>query len=172
MTLSTPIKLAALAGVALLLGAAGLFTLLSAQHGAAATAAPPAVNVIAVQPAHTTTRATPPKPKLQLQLSSNLPTPVRVGLERSREVVAVVYSPTSAVDRGLVAEVRAGARAAHVGFVALNVQNEPTAAAVYGWAASAADPAVLVVRRPGKILFTLHGPTDRDAVAQAAVSAK
>lgn len=164
MTLPAPVKIVALACLALVLGVAGVFLLVSSKHKASATSTPPKiVKVIAVSP-HTTPTHHAPK----LQLDANLPAPVRNGLERSREVVAFVYSPSSPTDRALLTEVRAGARAAHVGFVALNVQVEPVAAATFGWANSPADPATFVVRRPGKIVFTLQGPTDRETVAQAA----
>ena len=167
MTLSSPVKLAALALLALVLGTAGVFLLLASNHSASTTSAPPKViKVIAVQPQARAARPRTTKPKLQLD--PNLPAPLRNGLERSREVVAFVYSPSSPIDRTLLAEVRAGARAAHVGFVALNVQLEPVAAATFAWANSPADPATLVVRRPGKVVFMLQGPTDRETVAQAA----
>lgn len=170
MTLSTPIKIVTLAGLAVALALAGAFTLLASSHrGGAAGTISPIVKVITTQPAHAP-HARSAKPKLQL--TPNLPAPVRRGLERNREVVAVVYSQESAIDRRLLVEARSGARAAKVGFVALNVQNEPIASAVFGWASSVGDPAVLVVRRPGKIVFTLQGPTDRDTVAQAAANAK
>jgi hypothetical protein len=168
LTLSTPLKIVALAGLALVLGAAGVFAL-TARGGSSSSSTPPAatVEVVPVTPAQTTT---PAKPKLVLD--PGLPAPVSHALRSSKEVVAFVYSPASAIDRALLAEVRAGARAAKVGFVALNVQKEPIAAAVYGWSSSAADPAVLVVRRPGKVVYSVNGPTDRDSVAQAASSAR
>lgn len=171
MTLSTPVKIIALAGLALALGAAGMFTLLGPHATTPATgSAPNVIKVVTVPPATQKPHKQPAHSKLRLD--PNLPIPVRDGLRRSREVVAFVYSPAAASDRALLADVRAGAHAAHARFVALNVQIEPIAAAVFGWTASPADPAVLVVRRPGKVVFTLQGPTDRDAVAQAAADAR
>jgi hypothetical protein len=168
MTLSNPVKIVALAALALALGAAGVFTLVARGGSSSPPSTPPAVvKVIPVASSHTTPLAHP-KPKLVLD--PNLPAPVSHGLRLSKEVVAFVYSPASATDRALLAEVRAGAHAAKVGFVALDVQKESVAAAVYGWSSSTADPAVLVVRRPGKVVFSLNGPTDRDSVAAAAAA--
>jgi hypothetical protein len=169
MTLSTPIKIVALAGLALVLGAAGILFLFSSNAKAPAATAPktqaPTVRVVQV---HTTkvVHHAPAKPKLTLD--QNLPSPVLHALQNSREVVAFVYSPASATDRALLVEAKAGAKLAGVGFVALNVQQEAIAEAVYGWATSTEDPATFVVHRPGTITFSLAGTIDRDAVAQAA----
>jgi hypothetical protein len=175
MTLSTPVKIVALAGLALVLAGGGMVFLFS-THGKPAAAAPPAAHtatVPVIQVHSTKVQSTKPshpaKPKLQLD--PNLPQPLLQGLQKSREVVAFVYSPQSATDRALLAEAKAGAKAAHVGFVALNAQNEKIADDVYFWASSSADPETFVVTRPGKIAWSLAGTIDRDAVAQAALGA-
>jgi len=69
-------------------------------------------------------------------------------------------------------QARTGAHTASVPFVPLDITDEQTAVAVHGWAATSADPVVLVVKRPGKIVFQLQGPTDSNTVAQAAASAR
>jgi hypothetical protein len=170
MTLSTPVKVIALAGLAVILAAGGFLTL-AAKHGhAAATpatvAAPP--KVITVSTNVVTHHAAPAKPKLQLDPS--LPAPVRAKLQHSKTVVAFVYTSLAASDRAELADVRAGAHQAHVPFVALDVTHERIADAVYTWTQSAADPQVLVVKRPGTIAFQVAGLTDQQTIAQAAAN--
>jgi hypothetical protein len=169
MTLSMPVKIVALVGLALALGAAGVLFLVSSNSKAPAATPPkthaPTVRVVQIHSTKVVNHA-PAKPKLQLD--SNLPKPLLQSLQHSREVVAFVYSPASATDRALLLEAKAGAKLAGVGFVALDVQQEVIAEAVYGWAGSTEDPDTLVVRRPGTVAFTLAGTIDRDAVAQAA----
>jgi hypothetical protein len=170
MTLSTPVKVIALAGLALVLGAGGLLLLTSksGKSGAATAATAPPVKVVHIAaPAHHVRSA---KPKLQLDPS--LPTAVRSKLLLSHRVVAFVYTGASSYERGLLTEARAGAHAAHVPFVALDVTNEHVADQVIAWASSSADPNVLIAVRPGRIAFQLQGPTDRETVAQAAAAAR
>jgi hypothetical protein len=178
MTLSTPIKVVALVGLALILGAAGLM-LLASNKGATSSAAPPAQHTAVTKVVHIGTPAVrpavhhaarPAKPKLVLD--PTLPTGVAHKLMLSHELVAFVYTGASASDRALLMQARQGAHDARVPFVPLNVTDEKTADAVHIWTGSAVDPAVLVVKRPGKIVFQLTGPTDSQTVAQAAASAK
>lgn len=169
MTLSTPVKIVALAGLALVLGAGGVLFLFSSNSKAPAATPPKTqAQTVRVVQVHSTKviHHAPAKPKVQLD--QNLPSPVSHALQNSREVVAFVYSPASATDRALLVEAKAGAKLVGVGFVALNVQQEAIAEAVYGWAGSSEDPETLVVHRPGTIAFSLVGTIDRDAVAQAA----
>ena len=170
MTLSTPVKVLALAGLALILGAGGVVMLVAHPSHKAAPTPSAVIPVVHVVTHHTVAPKPAPKPKLQLD--PNLPTPVRQKLQLSRETVAYVYTGASAADRALLTQVRKGAHAAGVPFVALNVTNEKLAESVFGWTATTADPIVLVVRRPGKIVFQLAGLTDSQTVAQAAASAR
>jgi hypothetical protein len=178
MTLSTPIKVVALVGLALILGAAGLM-LLASNKGAISSAAPHAQHTAMSKVVHITTPAVrppvhhavrPAKPKLVLD--PNLPTAVAHKLMLSRRLVAFVYTGASASDRALLVQARQGAHAAGVPFVPLNVTDETTADAVRIWTGSAADPAVLIVMRPGRILLQFTGPTDSPTVAQAAATGK
>jgi len=175
MTLSTPVKVIALAGLAVILAGIG-FLLLASRPTTSSISVPP-VKHAAAKVARIAPPTRPPavhhvaaRPKLVLDPS--LPPAVAHKLRLSREVVAFVYTGASVNDRALLQQVHKGARDAGVAFVALNVTDEPTAAAVYGWAATSADPNTLVVKRPGKIVFQLEGPTDSQAVAQAAASAR
>jgi hypothetical protein len=170
MTLSTPIKVLALAGLALILAVGGVVMLVVRPSHTAAPVVQVPVKVIKVSAPATHHAARPAKPKILLE--DGLPAAVHQKLLLSREIVAYVYTGASIADRSLLAQVRQGAHAAGVPFVALNVTNEKVAESVFGWAATTADPAVLVVRRPGKVVFQLAGPTDSQTVAQAAASAR
>jgi hypothetical protein len=165
MTLSTPVKIVALAALALALGLAGVM-MLSKKGSAAATVAPPVVHhtaAVAQSPA-----ATKPKPaRHKIVLSPGLPSVVRAGLERRANAVVVIYSSRVPADRAMRAEAAAAARMTHSAFVAANVAINGIAAAVAGWSASVKDPAVIVIRRPGRILFGATGLTDRQTLAQA-----
>jgi hypothetical protein len=175
MTLSTPIKVVALVGLGLILGAAGLMLMASKSKGSSSPAA--VVKATPTKVVHITRPtsrvrhiARPAKPKLVLDAS--LPKAVAHKLMLSHRVVAFVYTGASATDRALLVQARQGAHAAGVPFVPLNITGEATAVAVHGWTKSADDPAVIIVKRPGKIVFELTGPTDSQTVAQAAASAK
>ncbi|HEV2592931.1 MAG TPA: hypothetical protein VGU02_13675 [Gaiellaceae bacterium] len=168
MTLSTPVKVIALAGLALFLGAGGVLMVVT-RHSTPAAPTPPAV-VKVVQVSAPTHHAAPARPKLRLDPS--VPHAVIAKLQRSREVVAFVYTGVSGADRAQLADVRAGAREAHVPFVALDVTKERMADEVFAWTSSSADPNVLVVKRPGTIAFERAGLVDRQTVAQAAASAR
>jgi len=142
---------------------------------APATGAPAAVEHRTPAPVATPAPApapTAPSRSHGLALDPTLPPPVRQALEHSNEVVAFVYSPSSPTDLLALKQVREGAREAHVPLVLLNVGRNSLAAAVFRWTSSAVDPEVLVVRRPGKVAFTLPGMTDSTPVAQAATSAR
>jgi hypothetical protein len=173
MTLSTPLKIVVLAALALALGTGGLLAVTAARHKTTSDVVvppkhiTPAAHVVVV-------KATPkPKPhKAALQLDPSAPLIIRRALEHHTSVVVAVYSSAAPGDQQLVDEARAGARAAHAGFVAANVHIESIAAAVATWSNRASDPFVLVVRRPGRVVWGVDGLTDRDTVAQAVLSAK
>jgi hypothetical protein len=177
VTVSLPVRIVALVGLLVAVAGGGMLAL-RARHASTATPSRPAT-VAHTTPAATTpsahvTPATPATPVRHpaLQLDPSLPPQVRQALEHSRRGVVLVYSPASATDRALLQQVRAGARDAHVPFVGLDVSRNSVAAAVFGWTSSAAEPETLVVSRPGKIAFQLEGTTDRQAIAQAAVSSR
>ncbi len=70
-----------------------------------------------------------------------------------------------------VAEARAGASAAGVGFVALNVNQESQSRPLTKLLGVLEDPGVLVFRRPGDVFLRLSGYADQQTVAQAARNA-
>ena len=176
MTVSTPVRIVALAGLLVALAGGDLLALRIRHH---TSPAPVAVRPVATTPATTTTatttRPTTPAPthaRPALHLDPSLPPPVRDVLEHSRRAVVLVYSASSATDRTLRDEVAAGAQAAGVPFVPLNVDRNSVAAAVFGWTSAAADPETFVVRRPGTIAFRVLGMTDATPIEQAIASAR
>ncbi len=163
MTLSTPVKVVALAGLCCALALAGLLLLVAARHR---SATPSVAAVDLPAPAHRVA------PKPQLHLVAGLPAPLHRALERSRTVVAVVYAPHLARDVSVLAAGLQGAQDAHVGFAPLDVSRRAVALSLATWRPQAADPAVLVVRRPGVVVTELDGWSDRAMVAQAAADAR
>jgi hypothetical protein len=172
MTLSTPVKVFALAALALMLGLGG-FVFLFASHGSTA----PERIVVAHHTTHTTTPGTKATPAAKAvapkapAIDPSLPAPLRHALEHSNVVVAVVYSSNVAGDRRALVEARAGAQAAHVGFAALNVHDEKIAEGVSALEPTV-DPAVFVINRGSPMVLAAAGQFDRQTVAAAAVSAR
>lgn len=171
MTVSTPVKIVALAALALALGLGGLVLLFgkhSSSPSAAAAVTPPAAK------AHFTVKVSPkPKPhKPVVRLLPGLPGVVKSALEQRAVAVVAIYNPKTPGDRVILEAARAGAHEAHVAFVAANVSVEGIASGVATWSDVARDPAVVVVRRPGKVVFAVSGPTDSATVAQAALTSR
>ena len=103
---------------------------------------------------------------------SGLPPTLVRELEKHRVVVVSIYAPRGAIDRLALIEARAGAKRAGVGFAAMNVfrrrQARPFAAKLGVMDA----PAVLVYRRPDRLVIELDGFADLETVAQAAADAR
>ncbi len=169
MTLSTPVKIVALAGLALVLGLGGIVLLFgkhSPSPSAAAAVTPPAAK------AHFTVKVAPKPHKPVVHLLPGLPSVLRSALEKRQVAVVAIFSSKNTSDRSLLAEARAGAHQAHAAFVAANVALEDVALGVATWSHNPASPAVIVVRRPGKVVFAVSGPTDSATVAQAALTSR
>lgn len=171
MTLSTPVKIVALAALALVLGLGGLLLVVHKHASPAAT--PPAP--VPAQPAqhHAAAPAKPaPKPKPRVVLLPGLPTAIAQSLLHHPITVVAVYNSGTPGDRAALVSARAGAREAHAGFIAANVSHPAVANAIAIWASSTMNPAILVVKRPGTIVFGVAGPSDQDTVAQAIANAR
>ena len=124
--------------------------------------------------------AAKPKPKAKAKAA---PAPVRVPVakpaapakpveEQNRVVVVGLYDPDSAVDKISLDEARAGAQAAGVGFVALNVFAEAQSRPLVKLLGALENPGVLVYRRPNTLVARFSGFADGDTVAQAAANAR
>jgi hypothetical protein len=160
---STPIKIAGLAGLVCALALAAFALLAAGRHHSE----PAAVRPVIHRP-HAPAR--PARPTVQLV--AGLPAPLRAPLRSSRTVVAVVYAPGIAADADVVAAAREGARAAGARFVALDVASAGVANALHGWQPTASDPAVLVVQRPGRVVAELDGWSDSTMVAELIANAR
>jgi hypothetical protein len=113
----------------------------------------------------------PAAPKVQQPASNGLPSTVASALQRSGVVVVALYAPDLPLDETAVEEARAGARAAGVGFVPLNVLNESQSRPLTELLGVLEDPSVLVFRRDGEMFLRLAGFADQQTVAQAARNA-
>jgi hypothetical protein len=115
--------------------------------------------------------STPVQPKVVLL--PGLPSTIANKLRHSRVVVVSLYQGAAKPDRSAVAAASAGARLVGAGFLAVNVTNEKNARAVQSFVGTTSTPAVVVVRRPGKIASRLEGAgsADSELVAQAAHNA-
>jgi hypothetical protein len=113
--------------------------------------------------------AAPTKPRIQLV--EGLPLVLAAALQESRVVVVALYSPESPVDELAMKEVRAGARAAGAGFVALDALDEAHVGELVKQFGVMHAPATLVYRRPGTVTAHLAGFVDAQTVEQVAAAA-
>ena len=100
-----------------------------------------------------------------------LPLAVARALTRNAVVVVSLYNPEAKIDRISLAEARAGARRADVGFVALDVLDRRASEALTRKLGVLSAPAFFLYRRPGDLVMRVDGFADRDLVAQAARNA-
>jgi hypothetical protein len=112
-----------------------------------------------------------PKPRIDRTLNAGLPSTISSAFWGRKVVVVALYAPDVPLDEMAVAEARAGASAAGVGFVALNVLQESQARPLTKLLGVLEDPGVLVFRRPGDLFLRLSGYADQQTVAQAARNA-
>jgi hypothetical protein len=110
---------------------------------------------------------------------AGVPTPLAVALKQHGVVVVALVTPKSTVDQLTLAEAKAGAAGADVGFVTIDVSNNAQVAALSALIGSSADPqnrlldapAVLVFQRPQNLYVRFNGYADADTIQQAAVNA-
>jgi hypothetical protein len=113
------------------------------------------------------------KPTHVVKLPANgLPDVVNRALLAHEVVVVSLYDPQAVVDAASLGEAQAGAKLANVGFVPLNVLSQAQAEPLAKKLGVLPDPALLVFRRPGDLVFRVNGFADRDTVAQAAANAR
>ena len=178
MTLSPPIRILALVGV---LVAVGLGILLFAHNRSASSSSSSAASSASTSNSQSATQqpvTSPVKPvaskpvKPKVVLLAGLPTPIAHALRNSKVVIVALFAHGANGDQAAVAEARAGAKSAHAGFAAVNVLDEKTARSLGKFAGTdTAPPAVLVVKRPGKIVNQFSGTADSEIIAQAALNA-
>jgi hypothetical protein len=109
-----------------------------------------------------------PAPAKPAATQNGLPAALAASLARNQVVVVALYAPSVELDDMAMREARAGAAAAGVGFVALNVLNEAQASPLTKQLGVLEDPGVLIYRRPGELVVRFTGYTDKEIVFQAA----
>ena len=174
-TLSPPVRLLAIVGV---LAVVGLGLLLFAHNRSASSSSgstPSITRTHTPTGTHVTPTskpvAKPTRPKVVLL--PGLPRPVAHALRNSKVVVVVLFAHGATGDGSAVGQARTGAKSAHTGFLAVNVANEQSARTMGTFAgATTAPPAVLIVKRPGKIVNQFSGYADSEIIAQAALNAR
>ena len=117
-----------------------------------------------------------PKPTLDLAAikaarAAGLPEPLAQSFGLHRVVVVSLYAPYSQVDGTSYAEAKAGASLADVGFVPLNVLSQRDVGKLTEQLGLLPDPGVLVYVRPGTLAAKIAGFADKETVAQAASNA-
>jgi len=155
--------------VALMLVRSGILGGSSSDSGSTASTSP---KVTAVQSQATKSQSSSATSARQkVVLLPGLPPKVAHALRYSKVAVVSLYVGQAQSDHQWVTPARKGARAAGAGFVAVNVGDDRTAAAVAQFAGAASSPSMLVVKRPGKIVTQIAGPVDSKVVQQAAHNA-
>jgi hypothetical protein len=181
LTVGRPIQLLALVGLLAALAGGAALTL---QHNSP-SATPPIVEprakvghktpaVVATPSTHTSVRPQPVKHAPALVAANGLPMVLATALRKHRIVVVSLVDPQSLTDAVSFAEARAGAAAAHVGFLSVSVLDANVAGPLTTLLPGGGllpDPGLLIYRRPGSLVQRINGFADRDAVAQAAAGA-
>lgn len=132
------------------------------------SAAPASKPTAAPKPAPVTSVAKPAAKPID---THGLPRVLAAALADSRVVVVGLYDPDSELDELSLAEARAGAKAAGVGFVALNVFAEAQSRPLVEKLGALENPGILVYRRPDTLYARISGFADSETVAQAAANA-
>ena len=104
--------------------------------------------------------------------ANGLPLVLSQALARNPVTVVALYDPEAAIDQMALAEARSGAKAAGVGFLALNIRTEPHVRPLAQLLGVLRSPSVLVYERPSTLYVRLDGFSDRETIAQAAANAR
>ena len=159
---------AAMIGLVVLIAAfAALMVVRAGVIGGSSTDSTPVA--VPTQTPATPRHTAPAKPRVVLL--PDLPAQIASKLRYSKVVVVSLYTGQAPGDHPAIAEARAGARTSGAGFVAVNVGNDKTAGSIAPFVGAVSSPAVLVVRRPGKIITQISGRVESTVVAQAARNA-
>jgi len=101
-----------------------------------------------------------------------VPTAIVDALRRSPAAVVVLTARGSQIDRMTLAEAKAGARAAGVPYVQIDVLNAQLGRAIARTFGVVEPPATLIYQRPTALFLKLDGYADSATIAQAAENAK
>ena len=186
--MNSRLRVYALVGVCVLAVGGGAFVMLGNGSTSSAASDPQIKPFHHVKKVGTKKPLAPPKvaltakakaPKRRPAVIAGVPTPLADALNRHGVVVVALVAPSSQVDQLTLGEAKAGAAAAHAGFVTIDVSNNAQVAALSALVGSSVDPqnrlldapAVLVFQRPQTLFVRLNGYSDADTIQQAAVNA-
>ena len=119
--------------------------------------------------------AVAPKPVAKprpLVNEDGVPTAIVDALRRSPAAVVALTARGSSIDRMTLAEAQAGARAAGVPYVQIDVLNAQLGRAIARTFGVVEPPATLIYQRPTALFLKLDGYADSATIAQAAENAK
>jgi hypothetical protein len=131
---------------------------------------------VATVPEVTTPEVAAPKPPQTIQTpgvaKNGLPTIIAQALRKNPVVVVALVVPDGQLDKMTIAEAEAGAKAAGVGFLTVNVLKNSVGRPLAQKLGVIQTPSLVVFRRPATVFVHFEGFTDRDTVTQAATSAR
>jgi hypothetical protein len=139
-------------------------------------AAPKVVTPKVTAPKITAPKVTAPKPSTTIETPgvapNGLPTVIAQALRKSPVVVVALVVPGGELDKMTIAEAEAGAKAAGVGFLTVNILKNSVGRPLAQKLGVIQTPSLVVFRRPATVFVRFQGFTDRDTVVQAASSAR
>ena len=141
------------------------------KHAATTTHPAAATKAKGAQAAPRVTAPAQPSAAERAALAAGLPAAVARALGQHGVVVVSLYNPYSQVDGIAFAEARAGAQLAGVGFVPLNVLSQAQVEKLTEQLGLLPDPGLLVYTRPAALVARISGFADKETVAQAAQNA-
>ena len=174
VTLTPPIRVAALVGALVATGLAAFVFLVGrgASEADVSASTAPATRPAAPATTPSQTAQKPPAAKVGAGTTkSGFPTPVDNALRYRRVVVVVVYMPGAEDDAVVRTEARAAAVRTRAGYVAISALNERLAGSLVARTGFLPDPAVVIVKRPGVVASRLS-VTDRETIVQAVAQAR
>ena len=126
----------------------------------------------AATPTRTPAAAKPVAKPRPLVSKDGVPTAIVDALRRSPAAVVALTARGSQIDQMTLAEAKAGARAAGVPYVQIDVLNAQLGRAIARTFGVVEPPATLIYQRPTALFLKLDGYADSATIAQAAENAK
>jgi hypothetical protein len=163
-TISPNARIGALV-VVLLIALAGSAVYLMQRHSPPATVTPPAVQPPPTKPVHV----------VRPTVNPLLPHPVHMQLSHYPLVLVGFSNPHSPVDQLTLEEARAGAAAAHVPFISVNLLDDSVAGPLTALLPAGQllpNPGFVIYKRPGTLVYRSDGYLNRTSVAQAVKDAR
>ncbi|MDX6479863.1 MAG: hypothetical protein QOG85_373 [Gaiellaceae bacterium] len=157
-TITPKVRLAALIGVLLIALAGSAFFMLRGHTKTPSTTAPPS------------THPTTPTHRTRPTVNPLLPAPLRAVLEQHRIVVVGFFNPDSPIGLRTIAEARAGAALAGVGYFTVDLRHDSVAGPLTALLPSGQmlpNPGIAIYKRPGRIIYRADGFLLRQLIPQA-----